>query len=249
MPSTREPMTWFDDVGRLGGLVQRSASPRPQLQPAEHVRLAHEGDVGRPVAVEISDAGGIEPGVGVTDRRRLGDDRGAGGIDDRERRAALEIRLDDDDPLAPVDRSDARLEILEHRVAPEPHDDAGAVAALDRQAAGLDRIPQHAVAVARGRLGEPGARDRAAADRDAPIRQRAGRHRRPLGRRAGSSRTGSAASRYQLCPTATRTSGPFASSAVTRPGAATGSTRQPAAAGACNASHAASTVHMRSCMP
>ena len=62
------------DVGQLRDLAQRAAAPAPQFERADHMRLAHQRDIGLAVAGEIGDAGGIEPAVRAAERRRLGDD-------------------------------------------------------------------------------------------------------------------------------------------------------------------------------
>ena len=150
-------------VGQLGGLAQVAAAPAPQFERADHMRLAHQRDVGFAVAVEIGDAGGIEPAMRRAERRRLGDDLVLAVAlgDHRQAGAALEIGFHHDDLVVAVavEIGEPRLEILEHGVVLEPDGLAFAVARFDHQAAGLDLVAENAVVVARGRLGQPGAGD------------------------------------------------------------------------------------------
>ena len=131
-----------------------------------------------------------------------------------------------------VEIGEPRLEILEHGVVLEPHRLALAVAGFDHQGAGLDLVAENAVVVARGRLGEPGARDVAGAGGDAAVRQRAVRQ-FGLGRLVDKGERRMFARerrwRYHSPPALTRTWPSTVSIAVTRAGASTCCTRHSAA--------------------
>ncbi len=131
--------------------------------------------IGFAVAVEVADAGGIEPAMRAAERRRLGDDLvfAFAQADHRQAGAALERGLHHDDLVVAVavEIGEPRLEILEHGIVFEPHGLAFAVARFDHQGAGCDLVAENAVVVTRGRLGEPGAGDVAGADGDVAVGQ------------------------------------------------------------------------------
>jgi len=107
------------------------------------------------VAVEIGNPDRIEPALRPPDRRDLGGERQPGAIKpvDRERCAAVSIRLDHDDFVAAIaiDINDTRVAIFERRIGRE-FKRVDRTDSIDRdQGASLDRRPEHAVAVALGR--------------------------------------------------------------------------------------------------
>jgi hypothetical protein len=178
-------MAWFD-VSRVSAIFDEFAgTPAPQFEPAERMRHAHQRNLHRALAAEIGDPGGIEPTIGRSDRRRLGEDRKSpvALADHCERGPRRKIGFDDNNFFAVAEIGHARFEILEHGILAETDDVALAVPAFDDERSRFDGIAQHAMTVTGGRFGEPGARDPSLARGNAPVRQGIRRNRRIARRR------------------------------------------------------------------
>ena len=162
-------------VRQFGDLGQPTVGIAPKLQHADGVRLANQRDLLFAIAEKIRNAGRIEPAVRRAERRRLGDDLVSvlAPADHRKARTQPQRRLHHDDlvPAVAVEVDEARREVLEYGVGAELYGLAAAVAALDRQRAGLELVAESTVIVTVGRLGQPGTGDVAGADGDAAVGQ------------------------------------------------------------------------------
>ena len=126
------------------------------------------------IAIEIADANRVQPAIGLPDRFRFsqGFEPPPRDLVQRQRPAARQIRADHENRFAIVQRDDARLQVLEHRIVGQPVGQHIAGLGQNLQRRPLDRVAQHAMAIAGGRLGKPGAGDSTASRRGPAMRNR-----------------------------------------------------------------------------
>ncbi len=158
------------DTADLGKTRQGRCGVSVQAQSAADVRGGHQRDVETAIAVEVTDAEGIQPAIGLAEKRRHGFARDAiarHGVD-RQRGAACRIGLHDQDLVlaVPIEIGQSRRQILENPRRRQRVHEHPAAAGLDGELRGLDAVAENGVVVSGRGTGKPCGGDVRAAARD-----------------------------------------------------------------------------------